>query len=169
MPSTVVPSVSTAVFVDGTTSRRHYVHVARSDQPTVRVARESDLAAVLELWAAARSVHARTPDTREVVERLLTRDPGSLLLAELEGRIVGALIATWDGWRGNRYRLAVLSEHRRRGIGLLLVREGERRLVAMGARRISALVGRDDEAVAALWIAAGYDRDELIGRFVKNV
>jgi ribosomal protein S18 acetylase RimI-like enzyme len=104
-----------------------------------------------------------------VVERLLARDPGSLLVAELGERIVGALIATWDGWRGNLYRLAVLSEHRRRGVGLLLVREGERRLLAMGARRISALVGRDDEAAARLWTAAGYDRDELIGRFVKNV
>jgi ribosomal protein S18 acetylase RimI-like enzyme len=135
----------------------------------VRAARAPDLAAVLQLWATARSVHARTPDTREVVERLLARDPGSLLVAELGERIVGALIATWDGWRGNLYRLAVLSEHRRRGVGLLLVREGERRLLAMGARRISALVGRDDEAAARLWTAAGYDRDELIGRFVKNV
>jgi ribosomal protein S18 acetylase RimI-like enzyme len=135
----------------------------------VREAREPDLPAILELWAAARNIHARTADTRETLERLLARDPGSLLVAELDGQIVGALIAAWDGWRGNLYRLAVLSEHRRRGIALLLVRQGERRLVAAGAKRISALVARDEAVAERLWMAAGYERDELIGRFVKNV
>ena len=139
------------------------------DQPNVREGREPDVAAVLELWAGARSVAARTPDTRQGLERLLARDDGSLLVAELDGQIVGALIATWDGWRGNLYRLAVLPEHRRRGIARVLVEHGERRLVAMGAKRISALVGRDESVAERLWTAAGYERDELIVRFVKNV
>jgi ribosomal protein S18 acetylase RimI-like enzyme len=95
--------------------------------------------------------------------------PGSLLIAEFKGRVIGALIATWDGWRGNLYRLAVREEHRRRGVALRLVQEGERRLAARGARRISVLAGRDDEMAAGLWTAAGYDRDEKIGRFVKDV
>jgi ribosomal protein S18 acetylase RimI-like enzyme len=169
MPSTVVPSVSTAVFLDGTASRRHYVHVARRDQPTVRVARESDLAAVLELWAEARSVHARTPDTREVVERLLTRDPGSLLLAELEGRIVGALIAAWDGWRGNMYRLTVREGHRRKGIGIALTRAGEEYLRQCEVRRVTALVAFDDDVAGAFWESAGYPADHEIGRRVRNL
>ncbi len=139
------------------------------DRPTVREANASDFGPVLELWAAARSVHARTPDTREALERLLGDRPGSLLVAVREGRIVGALIAAWDGWRGNLYRLAVLEEHRRRGIALQLVREGERRLAARGARRISVLAGREDPVAEGLWTAAGYARDELIGRFVKNL
>jgi hypothetical protein len=41
------------------------------DQLTVREAGESDVAAVLELWAMARSVHARSADTPEALERLL--------------------------------------------------------------------------------------------------
>ena len=148
---------------------RHDVDVVPGDQPTVREARESDIGGVLELWAAARSVHARTADTPEVLERLVADRPGSLLVAELEGRIIGALSAVWDGWRGNLYRLAVREEHRRRGVALRLVQEGERRLVAGGARRISVLAARDDATAAGLWTAAGYDRDNAIGRFVKNV
>src|SRR4051794_26029018 len=144
--------------------RRHDVDVVSDDQPTVREARESDIGGVLELWAAARSVQAKTADTPEVLERLVADRPGSLLVAVLEGCIIGALIATWDGWRGNLYRLAVREEHRRRGVALRLVREGERRLVARGARRISVLAGRDDAIAAELWTAAGYDRDKEIGR-----
>jgi ribosomal protein S18 acetylase RimI-like enzyme len=41
-------------------------------------------------------------------------------VAEGDGEIVGALIAAWDGWRGNMYRLAVREGHRREGIGLAL-------------------------------------------------
>jgi ribosomal protein S18 acetylase RimI-like enzyme len=40
---------------------------------------------------------------------------------------VGTLVAAWDGWRGNMYRLAVLPEHRRAGIGRELVDAGYER------------------------------------------
>jgi ribosomal protein S18 acetylase RimI-like enzyme len=83
--------------------------------------------------------------------------------------ILGVLIAAWDGWRGNMYRLAVRPEHRRRGIGLALVRAGEEHLRRQGARRITALVGYEDELAAAFWESAGYPRDREIGRRVRNL
>ena len=58
------------------------------------------------------------------------------------GLIVGAVIAGWDGWRGNIYRLAVDAGHRRRGIGLQLVRAAEQYLHDCGVRRVTALVAR---------------------------
>jgi ribosomal protein S18 acetylase RimI-like enzyme len=79
------------------------------------------------------------------------------------------LIAAWDGWRGNMYRLAVRFEHRRRGIGLALVRAGEEHVRDQGARRITALVGYEDEAAAAFWESAGYPQDREIGRRVRNL
>jgi ribosomal protein S18 acetylase RimI-like enzyme len=67
------------------------------------------------------------------------------------------------------YRLAVAPEQRRRGVGLALVREGERRLSARGARRVTALVGAEDDQALALWRAAGFEHDRLVSRFVKNL
>src|SRR4051812_20530796 len=107
----------------------------------VRAARAPDLDRVLELWAAARSPHARTADTPEVLARLVGRDPEALLVAELDGRIVGTLIAAFDGWRGNMYRLAVEAGLRRGGIGASLVSEGGGGLRQAGGRRVTALVG----------------------------
>lgn len=124
--------------------------------------------AVLALWEQARSGHASTPDHLDDVERLLATMPGSLLI-EADGVIVGALIAAWDGWRGNMYRLAVLSEHRRDGIGLALVRAGEEHLRRHGARRITALVSYEDEVAAGFWEAADYPQDREIGRRVRNL
>ncbi len=103
------------------------------------------------------------------MRRLLLEEAGSLLVAEADGAILGALIAAWDGWRGNMYRLAVRLEHRRGGVGLALVRAGEEHLRRQGARRITALVAYEDEAASAFWESAGYPRDRAIGRRVRNL
>jgi len=147
----------------------------------VRPVRCDDIAAVLALWERARSAAASTPDTPETVARLLDTGPGSLLVAERgpggtivaergpEPAIVGALIAAWDGWRGNMYRLAVRQGCRREGIGIALTRAGEEYLRRCGVRRVTALVAFDDEAAGAFWEAAGYPRDCEIGRRVRNL
>jgi ribosomal protein S18 acetylase RimI-like enzyme len=140
-----------------------------SEIPRIRPARLSDFDRVLALWGVARSAHARTPDTAEVLSVLVERDPDALLVAEADGEIVGTLIAAFDGWRGGMYRLAVAPGWRRRGVGSALIGEGERRLRAAGARRIAALIGSEDEVAAAVWEAAGYDRDPYIARYVKNL
>jgi ribosomal protein S18 acetylase RimI-like enzyme len=140
------------------------------EQITVRRCRRDDVGAVLGLWASARSRHARTPDRREDVERLLLEgSPAALLVAESAGRVVGAVIAGWDGWRGNIYRLAVHDEHRRRGIGAQLIEAAENYLRDRGVHRVTALVAHDDEAAGAFWDAAGYPQDADIGRRVRNM
>ena len=77
-------------------------------------------------------------------------------MAEWGGRMVGTLIAAWDGWRGNMYRLAVVPDVRRRGIATALVGEGERRLRARRCRRISALVVDTDVHAVDFWTDVGY-------------
>jgi ribosomal protein S18 acetylase RimI-like enzyme len=131
-----------------------------------RTATENDVPAVLSLWADARSGHAETPDTPEGLVRLLATDPEALLVAD-DGGIQGALIAAFDGWRGNMYRLAVAPHRRREGIARALVEHGERSLRARGAPKVTALVGRGDAPAEALWRAAGYRDDVGIGRWVR--
>jgi ribosomal protein S18 acetylase RimI-like enzyme len=124
---------------------------------------------VLALWGQARSGHASTSDRVDDVERLVADSPAALLVAERDGEIVGALIAAWDGWRGNMYRLAVRDECRREGIGMALTRAGEEYLRGCGARRVTALVAFEDEVAAGFWESAGYPLDREIGRRVRNL
>jgi ribosomal protein S18 acetylase RimI-like enzyme len=123
----------------------------------------------LELWAGARSEHASRADRLEDVERLVDDSPAALLVAEQNGEIVGALIAAWDGWRGNMYRLAVREENRREGVGLALTGAGEDYLRQCGVRRVTALVAFDDEVAGGFWESAGYPQDREIGRRVRNL
>ncbi|HEU4393796.1 MAG TPA: GNAT family N-acetyltransferase [Solirubrobacterales bacterium] len=135
----------------------------------VRRCERGDAPAVLTLWEQARSGHASTPDRIEDVEGLLEDSPAALLVAERDGEIVGALVAAWDGWRGNMYRLAVRDGYRREGIGIALTRAGEDYLRHCGARRVTALVAFEDEVAAGFWDSAGYPQDEEIGRRVRNL
>lgn len=135
----------------------------------MRRGRPEDAPAVLDLWQQARSGHASTADRLEEVERLASDPPAALLVAERDGEIVGALIAAWDGWRGNMYRLAVREDSRRQGIGLALARAGEDYLRRCGARRITALVAFEDDVAAGFWERAGYPLDQEIGRRVRNI
>jgi ribosomal protein S18 acetylase RimI-like enzyme len=81
--------------------------------------------------------------------------------------VVGTLIATWDGWRGNMYRLVVDPRVRRQGVARALVVAGERRLARAGCRRVTALVTGSHEHAVGFWAAAGYDLDPAMTRRVK--
>jgi ribosomal protein S18 acetylase RimI-like enzyme len=134
----------------------------------IRRAAPEDASTLLALWSAAGSSPSVT-DTVADVRQAIEHTEGSVLVAELDGRVVGSLIATWDGWRGNMYRLAVLPEYRRRGIAAALVREGEAELRGRGARRVSAVVLVDEDHATGFWTSAGYSHQHEAGRFTRVI
>jgi ribosomal protein S18 acetylase RimI-like enzyme len=121
---------------------------------------------LLELWHAAGGTPSVT-DTHTGLLSLLATDPEALLVAEADGVVAGSLIATWDGWRGSFYRLAVHPDCRRRGLATALLREGER-LQGRGAVRLTAIVTDDDPIATGFWSAAGYERQRDQARFVRH-
>ncbi len=130
-----------------------------SDGLEIRAARAHDLDAAMALWERHGSDLTSIPDDRDELERLLKRSPGALIVAEAEGRIAGVLIAAFDGHRGHMHRLTVDADCRGRGAGRALVEAGHQYLRDLGARRVDAIVGVDEEAAPALWRSAGYAAD----------
>jgi ribosomal protein S18 acetylase RimI-like enzyme len=134
----------------------------------VRPCRRDELSQVLTLWRETRAALGTTDD-QQTLARLVDRNEDALLVAVQDGRIVGSLIAVWDGWRGNMYRLTVHRSHQRRGIALELIEAGEAILRKRGARRVSALVSEEDRHAVAVWRRADYQHDEGMGRCVKDL
>jgi ribosomal protein S18 acetylase RimI-like enzyme len=132
----------------------------------LRPAGLDDIAAVLAFWRDV--AEPTTTDDADGVATLLARDPGSLLVAESSGRIVGTVIAAWDGWRGSVYRIAVAPEHRREGLGRRLLDEAERRLRSLGARRMHAIVVGTDERAVAFWRASDWEYQSSQLRFTRG-
>jgi len=135
----------------------------------IREATTTDVDAVLALWNADADPGRAIIDEPGALHRLLAAPTGTLLLAESAGELVGTVIAGWDGWRGNLYRLVVRADRRRQGVARALVFEAERRLREQGCPRITALVHLGLEEAPRFWAAAGYAYDEPKGRFVCNL
>jgi ribosomal protein S18 acetylase RimI-like enzyme len=136
---------------------------------SIRSAGVQDIAAVLDLWAAAGSLPSVSDSPEGLAGLLLAADPQALLVTELDGVLAGSLIAAWDGWRGSFYRLAVRPEHRRKGLATMLLREGERRLRERGAVRLTAIVAEDETGAMGFWRAVGYEPQQHQVRFVRLV
>jgi len=85
----------------------------------IREFRLKDYDSVLELWLEA-GFHFRPGDRKDEVAKKIKRDPELFLVAEQQGRIVGAVMGAWDCRRGWVYHLAVAPKEQRRGVGTLL-------------------------------------------------
>ena len=137
--------------------------------PAIRDARIDEAPLVLEIWRAAfqdDDLHGNLND----VQRVILDDYGArLLLAEADVKIVGTLIASFDGWRGNMYRLAVLPEYQRSGIARAMVTEAEKWLRAVGCRRVTALVDKGHSWATGFWTSAGYIYEDFMARYSHDI
>lgn len=132
-----------------------------------RDCRLEDAPSLLAMWRKAEATVGVT-DTVEDIGRVINHSAAIVLVAEQHNRLVGSVIGTFDGWRGNIYRLAVDPDYRRQGLARKLVDEIEGRLAGMGAKRVTALVEKDHPWAVGFWSAQGYQRDERIARYVRN-
>ena len=121
---------------------------------------------MLAFWREA--AEPTSTDSAEALTGLVRRDPGALIVAEADGRIVGSVIAGWDGWRGSIYRLAVGPGQRRRGLGQALLRAAEDRLAELGARRLHAIVVESNDPAVAFWTASDWEHQDGQLRFAKG-
>jgi ribosomal protein S18 acetylase RimI-like enzyme len=135
---------------------------------SIRDCATDEAGSVLEFWRQAEATPSVT-DTADDLRRAISDSRVSVVVAEIEGRLVGSVIGTFDGWRGNFYRLAVHRSFRRQGIARALVAEVEKRLAAQGAKRITALVEKHHPWATAFWQAVGYPVDNRIARHVRTL
>ena len=107
-----------------------------------------DYSSVLHLWQGIeKGVHVGRSDTLAEIEKKIAHDPDLFLVAELDGDIVGTVIAGFDGRRGLIYHLAVAAPVRGVGIGSHLMAEVELRLRAKGCLKCYLLVTLDNSEV----------------------
>lgn len=104
----------------------------------IRRATPQDAEGILELWRRCDATVTPTDDPLSI--RFVAEHPWAVfLVAVTQDEIVGSLLGTFDGWRGNIYRLAVRPEVRREGIARGLVRAVEEALEAWGVKRIRSI------------------------------
>ena len=134
----------------------------------LRNATADDADAILALWKAADATPSVT-DNADAIRRAAARQETAFLLATVDGTVVGSVIAGFDGWRGNIYRLATHPAHRRRGVARALVAKAEEILAGWGVRRVTSLVENAHPDAVGFWRAIGYLDDRRISRYVRTL
>ncbi|MBU1936178.1 GNAT family N-acetyltransferase [bacterium] len=133
------------------------IDIPLPDGLTLRLIKESELAAMLELWQDAELDHR--PKGRDTLENLRAerRHIPDLFWGVFDKqRIVGSIIGTSDGRRGWINRLAVHPDYRRKSIAQALVAVCEKALRARGIRIIAGLVMEDNNASIKMLESCGY-------------
>lgn len=136
---------------------------------TFRSAVVADVDSILLFWKQAAEDSNRPMDSHDAVHRLIDRDADALVLVMDDQLIVGSLVIGWDGWRCHLYRLAVLPDYRRRGIGTALLKRAEERFLASGGTRSDAMVLDGNDMAHQLWSRAGYTQQGEWSRWVKSL
>ena len=137
----------------------------------IRPVLTEELQAVLSFWKETEVTPPSVTDSIEGLTNLMRQPAALLLVATIDGKIVGSVIGGWDGWRGNIYRLAVAPALRRKGIARRLVTEITAALFERGAQRLSALVEHEHPWAMDFWRSVhdlGYVPDPKFTRFIAD-
>src|SRR3954451_18463338 len=127
--------------------------------PRVRDFHADDLDQVVRVWEESRDPGRRAVyGLAEVLGAL--RDEGVAVVTAVGEVVVGAAAARVAGDRGWVVLLAIAGDWREHGLGSAMLTELERRLMARGVHRLSALLGEGETGVAA-FRNCGYEPRDL--------
>jgi putative acetyltransferase len=133
-----------------------------ADETIVRHFRIADFDAVIALWRRAEGVGLNESDTRRAIAAYLRRNPRLSLVAEKNGRIIGAVLCSHDGRRGYLHHLAVSKRHRCRGIGRRLVNACQAKLRKAGIQKCNIFIFASNTEGMKFWTHTGWSlRTEL--------
>lgn len=131
---------------------------------TVRTFRTADTDAVIALWQDA-GLTRPWNDPRLDIQRKLAVQPEGFLVATVpdpdatgRDRVIGSVMAGYDGHRGWLYYLATDTAHRGRGVARALVGAAEHLLAGMGCPKVQLMVREGNEDVLGFYDALGYER-----------
>ena len=129
----------------------------------IREMRISDYDAVAALWHTISGFAIRSlDDSREGVEKFLSRNPGLSTVAEEDGRVVGAILCGHDGRRATLYHVCVEEPCRKRGIGKAMVVRCMKALQAEGINKVALIAFTHNDVGNAFWKEIGWtERQDL--------
>ena len=120
-----------------------------------------DRAAVVELWGRTELLRPwNDPDLD--IDRKVAVDPEGFLVAVVDGRVVGTVMAGYDGHRGWINYLAVCPDVQGNGLGGRLVRRAEDVLARRGCPKVNLQIRTSNDAAVEFYRSIGYEPDDVV-------
>jgi len=115
-----------------------------------------DHAAVVTLWTEVLGYTSAHNAPELSIRKKIEMNDGLFFVAEAGGRLLGTVMAGYDGHRGWIYSLAVDATFRNQGVGRALLHRAEAGLLERGCVKINLQIGDGNEAVAGFYEKMGY-------------
>ena len=129
--------------------------------PKIRIFRKSDEAAVIALWEACGLVVPWNVPAHDI-QRKVDFQSDLFFVAEEDGRIVGSVMAGYEGHRGWVNYLAVDPKRWRGGLGRQLMDFVEEELRALGCPKINLQVRTSNQGVIDFYRRLGFEIDDAV-------
>ena len=132
-----------------------------SKQFTIKSMTIEDYDGLHALWMTIHGFGIRSiDDSREGVERFLKRNPTTSVVAEEDGKIVGAILCGHDGRRGCLYHVCVEKDYRMQGIGKSMVVFCMEALKKEQINKVSLIAFTQNDIGNAFWKQIGWTKRE---------
>jgi len=127
----------------------------------VRPFHPADAEAVVALWERCELTRPWN-DPHKDIQRKLTVRADLFLVGEVEGAIIGTVMAGYEGHRGWINYLGVDPAFRRRGLGRVLMQEAERHLREAGCPKINLQVRSANTDAIKFYRSIGFAVDDVV-------
>jgi len=129
----------------------------------LRVMQIEDYEQVYSLWMTIDGFGIRSiDDSYEGVARFLRRNPTTSVVAEQDGKIIGAILCGHDGRRGCFYHVCVHADYRKRGIGKAMAVFCMKALQEEHINKVSLIAFKSNTVGNTFWKSAGWTfREDL--------
>ena len=124
---------------------------------------------VYNLWEQCEGVGLSGADSKENINIFLQRNPGMSYLAEVDNKIVGAVLAGHDGRRGYIHHLAVSVKYRQLGIGRALVERCLQVLREEEIQKCHIFIFNNNSSGVKFWESIGWSFRNDIGVISKFI
>ncbi|MBK7142701.1 MAG: GNAT family N-acetyltransferase [bacterium] len=126
-------------------------------EPEIRRLTIADYDEIVRVWSdAGLPYKPGGRERKDMLAKEMTRPYCAFLGLEIDGRLLGVIIANWDGRRGWLNRLAIDPDHRGKRYAGLLIEAAEQFLESQGAIVLAGLIDEENLPSMAAFARAGY-------------
>ena len=104
------------------------------------------------------------------IDKKIAIDDGLFFVAVAGSKVIGTIMAGYDGHRGWIYSMAVLPAYQKKGIGSALLKHAEKKLSLLGCVKINLQIIEGNEAVQRFYQAHGFlsERRISLGKRIND-
>ena len=121
---------------------------------------------VYKLWKSIKGFSLRSiDDSYEGIKKFINRNPGTSVVYESDGKIIGSILCGHDGRRGYLYHVCVAEETRMQGVGKEMVKFCTEALKREGITKMALFAFRHNTIGNTFWEKIGWEKCDNINTY----